>query len=86
MKLREAVKKKRIYKDIGLICFDPLPPPPNKDIKNKDILLIYLTPSLVPKIRTYEPFVFDFKKQHFAFLIQNFYGVGRFKNKLAECI
>ena len=55
--LREAInKKKSIYKDIGFICFDPLPPPPNKDIKNKDILLIYLTPSLVPKIRTNEPF------------------------------
>ena len=34
-------KKKRIYKDIGFICFDPLPPTPNKDIKNKDILLNY---------------------------------------------
>ena len=25
-------KKERIYNDIGFICFDPLPPPPNKDI------------------------------------------------------
>ena len=56
-------QKKRIYKDIGFICFDPLPPPPNKDIKNKDILLNYLTPSLLPKIRTYEQFVFGFKNQ-----------------------
>ena len=53
---------RRLYKDIGFICFDRLPPPPNKDIKNKDILLNYLTPSLLPKIRTYEPFVFGFKK------------------------
>ena len=37
-KIREAfIKKKRIYKDIGFIYFDPLPPPLNKDIKNKDI-------------------------------------------------
>ena len=36
--VREAIKKKRIYKDIGFICFDPLPPPPNKDIKDRDIL------------------------------------------------
>ena len=35
-------QKKRIYKDISFICFDPLPPPPNKDIKNKYILLNYL--------------------------------------------
>ena len=34
--------KKRIYKDICFICFDPLPPAPNKDIKNKYILLNYL--------------------------------------------
>ena len=34
--LGKPSKKKRIYKDIGFICFDPLPPPPNKDIKNKD--------------------------------------------------
>ena len=60
VKVREAIQKKRIYKDIGFICFDPLPPPP---IKNKDILLNYLTPSLLPKIRTYEPFVFGFKNQ-----------------------
>ena len=85
-KLREAInKKKSIYKDIGFICFDPLPPPPNKDIKNKDILLIYLTPSLVPKIRTYEPFVFGFKKPDFAFFSHNFYGVGKFKKKLVKC-
>ena len=84
--LREAInKKKSIYKDIGFICFDPLPPPPNKDIKNKDILLIYLTPSLVPKIRTYEPFVFGFKKPDFAFFSHNFYGVGKFKKKLVKC-
>ena len=83
---REAInKKKSIYKDIGFICFDPLPPPPNKDIKNKDILLIYLTPSLVPKIRTYEPFVFGFKKPDFAFFSHNFYGVGKFKKKLVKC-
>jgi len=84
-KLREAIQKKRIYKDIGFICFDPLPPPPNKDIKNKDILLIYLTPSLVPKIRTHEPFVFGFKKPDFAFFSHNFYGVGKFKKKLVKC-
>ena len=84
--LREAVnKKKSIYKDIGFICFDPLPPPPYKDIKNKDILLIYLTPSLISKIRTYEPFVFGFKKPDFAFFSQNFYGVGKFKKKLVKC-
>ena len=75
-------KKKRICKDIGFICFDPLPPPPNKNIKNKDILLNYLTHSLLPKIWTYEPFVFGFKKPDFAFLSHNFYGVGKFKNKL----
>ena len=84
--LREAINKKRVlYKDIGFICFDPLPPPLNKDIENKDILLIYLTPSLLPKIRTYEPFVFGFKKPDFAFLSHNFYGVGKFKNKLVKC-
>ena len=85
MSLGKPSKKKRIYKDIGFICFDPLPPPPNKDIKNKDILLNYLTPSLLPKIRTYEPFVFGFKKPDFAFLSHNFYGVGKFKNKLVKC-
>jgi len=80
--------KKREYIrtfNIDFICFDPLPPPPNKDIKNKDILLIYLTPSLVPKIRTYEPFVFGFKKPDFAFFSHNFYGVGKFKKKLVKC-
>ena len=83
--LGKPSKKKRLYKDIGFICFDTLPPPPNKDIKNKDILLIYLTPSLVPKIRTYEPFVFGFKKPDFAFFSHNFYGVGKFKKKLVKC-
>ena len=82
---KPSLKKKSIYKDIGFICFDPLPPPPNKDIKNKDILLIYLTPSLVPKIRTYEPFVFGFKKPDFAFFSHNFYGVGKSKKKLVKC-
>ena len=54
--VREAIQKKREFlKKIGFICFDPLPLPPNKDIKNKDILLNYFTPSLLPKIRTYEP-------------------------------
>ena len=75
----------RIYKDIGFICFHPLPPPPNKDIKNKDILLKYLTPSLLPKIRTDAPFVFGLKKTDFLFLSHNFYGVGKFKNKLVKC-
>ena len=37
MCVREAIQKK----DFGFICFDPHPPPPNKDIKNKDILLNY---------------------------------------------
>ena len=83
--LGKPSKKKRIYKDIGFICFDPLPPPPNKDIKNKDILLKFLTPSLLPKIRTYEPFVFGFKKTDFAFFSHNFYGVGKFKKKLVKC-
>ena len=84
MALREAInKKKSTYKDIGSSCFDPLPPPPNKDIKNKDILLNFLTPSLLPKIRTYEPFVFGFKKPDFEFLSHNFYGVAKFENKLA---
>ena len=67
------------------LTFDPLLPPPNKDIKNKDILLNFLTPSLLPKIRTYEPFVFGFKKTDFAFSRHNFYGVGKFKNKLVKC-
>ena len=47
-------------------------------------MLNYLTPSLLPKIRTYEPFVFGFKKPDFAFLSHNFYGVGKFKNKLVN--
>ena len=55
--LREAIQKK----DFGFICFDPHPPPPNKDIKNKDIMLNYFTPSLLPKTRAYEPFVFGFR-------------------------
>ena len=85
LKTSGSHQKKSIYKDIGFICFEPLPPPPNKDIKNKDILLIYLTPSLVPKIRTYEPFVFGFKKPDFAFFSHNFYGVGKSKKKLVKC-
>ena len=33
-KVREAInKKKSIYKDIGFIYFDPLPPPHNMEIK-----------------------------------------------------
>ena len=83
--LLDRETKKSIYKDIGFICFDPLPPPPNKDIKNKDILLKFLTPSLLPKIRTYEPFVFGFKKPDFAFFSHNFYGVGKSKKKLVKC-
>ena len=80
--LREAIQKKRIYKDIDLFA---LTPPPNKDIKNKNILLKFLTPSLLTKIRTYEPFVFGFKKPYFLFLSHNFYGVGKFENKLVKC-
>ena len=72
-------------KDIVLI-YVLLPPPssPNKDIKNKENLVSFLTPSLLPNIRTYEPFVFCFKKPDFAFLSHNFYGVGKFKNKLVK--
>ena len=59
--LREAfIKIKCMNKDIVSIYFDPLPPPPNKDIKNKDILVSFLTPSLLPKIWTYEQFILGF--------------------------
>ena len=48
--LREAIQRK----DIGFIYLDPLPPPLSKNIKNKDILVNFLTPSLPHKIRTYD--------------------------------
>ena len=76
---------KGIFKDIWFICLDPLPLPHNKDMKNKVILASCLTPSLLPKIRTYEPFVFGFKKPDFASLSHNFYGVAKFENKLVKC-
>ena len=45
-------------------------------------ILLDLTPSLLPKIGTYEPFVFGFKKPDFASLSHNFYGVAKFENKV----
>ena len=62
----EAIKKSILW-DIGFIYLDPLPPPHNKDIKNKDILASCLTPSLLPKIRTYEQFILRFYNQIFHF-------------------
>ena len=53
--------------DIFHIYIDPLPPPPSKDIKNKDILVSFLTPSHLPKIRTYEQFILHFYNQIFHF-------------------
>ena len=50
--LREAIKKKCVKKEFVLIYLYPLPPPPNKEIKNKEILVSFVTPSLLPKIRT----------------------------------
>ena len=38
--------------DIVFFYFDSLPPPPKEDIQIKNILLSFLTPSLLPKIRT----------------------------------
>ena len=48
MKVREAIKKKCVNKENVLINFDPLPPPPNKEIKNKEIFVPFFTPSLLP--------------------------------------
>ena len=45
-------KKKCVNKEIVFIYFYPLPPPPNKEIKNKEIFVSFVTPSLPPKIRT----------------------------------
>ena len=49
-------KRESILKYIGFIYLDPLPPPHNKDINNKDILASCLTPSLLPELRTSEFF------------------------------
>ena len=60
--------KKCLNKEIVLIYLDPLPPSPNKEIKNKEIFVPFLTPSLLPKIRKSDIFLGVFKKQNFAFL------------------
>jgi len=56
--IREAINKNKcVNKEIVLIYLDPLPPPPNKEIKNKEIFVPFLTPSLLPKIRNYDIFL-----------------------------
>ena len=55
-------KKKCVKKEIVLIYLYPLPPPPNKEIKNKEILVSFVTPSLLPKIRTSGIFQGGFQK------------------------
>ena len=69
---REAIiKKKCVKKEIVLIYLDPLPPPPKKEIKNKEIFVPFLTSSLLPKIRKSDIFLGVFKKPNFAFLNHN---------------
>jgi len=48
--------KRSFNKEIVLIYLDPLPPPPKKEIKNKEIFISFLIPSLLPKIRNLNSF------------------------------
>ena len=49
----------------SLIYLDPLPPPPNKEIKNKEICVPFLTPSLLPEIRKSDIFFGSFQETKF---------------------
>ena len=46
--LGKPLIKKCVNKENVLIYIDPLPPPPNKEIKNKEIFVPFLTPSHLP--------------------------------------
>ena len=59
--------KKCLIKEIVLIYLDPLPPPPNKELKDEEIFVHFLTPSLLLKIRKPDIFFGVFKKPNFAF-------------------
>ena len=48
--------KKCVNKENILIYLDPLLPPPSKEIKNKEIFVPFLTPSLLSKIRKSDTF------------------------------
>ena len=59
-----SLPKMCVNKEIVLIYYDPLPPPPNEEMKNMEIFVSFLTPSLLPKIR-------KSAKPNFAFIYHN---------------